>query len=333
MGPLDGQHNLFKMYWERACALSFPISAAPLKPSAAAAKEQGTIAGLPATPPGLAALRVLTDVPVPASNASLDYAAFLHAHVLSQPHSVMRYDQAGETLWVKRAGALNPSWRYRVLGALAKAFKMPVLSPVPNPGGKVAVATEVRRLQDFAARGLRAPEVLAVSEDGFVMRHLGAPGERTPSLGNEMEDAIARGANAVLAHWKQGLQAISKVHKAGTALSQAFARNLVRCPDGVIGYIDFEDDPTAHLPLPVCQVRDALCYAHSTAWMLERAGAQPEARKHWKAWVQTLSPEARQVLHASIARLAWAQRLPMDRKLGRDGQRIRMAFELLRADL
>ena len=83
----------------------------------------------------------------------------------------------------------------------------------------------------------------------------------------------------------------------------------------------------------MCQVRDALCYAHSTAWMLERAGALPEARKHWKAWVQTLSPEARQVLHASIARLAWAQRLPMDRKLGRDGQRIRMAFELLRADL
>ncbi len=320
------------MYRERACAHSIPISPAPLKPSAAAAKEQGTIAGLPATPPGLAALRVLTDVPVPASNASIDYAAFLHAHVLSQPHSVMRYDQAGETLWVKRAGALNPSWRYRVLGALAKAFKMPCSAPCPTrgQGGRCHRGAAPARL--CRARPAR-PEVLAVSEDGFVMRHLGAPGERTPSLSDEMEEAIARGANAVLAHWKQGLQAISKVHKAGTTLSQAFARNLVRCPDGVIGYIDFEDDPTAHLPLPVCQVRDALCYAHSTAWMLERAGALPEARKHWRAWVQTLSPEARQVLHASIVRLAWAQRLPMDRKLGRDGQRIRMAFELLRADL
>lgn len=269
---------------------------------------------------------------MPATNASIDYAAFLQAHVQSQPHSVMRYSENGETLWVKRAGALNPTWRYRVLGALAKAFKMPVLSPVPNPGGKVAVATEVARLQDFAARGLRAPQVLAYNEDGFVMRHLGAPGQDTPSLGNEMEDALPRGASAVMALWKQGLQAIGKVHKAGTTLSQAFARNLVRCPDGVIGYIDFEDDPAAHLPLPVCQARDALCYAHSTAWILEQANALPEARKHWKAWVQTLGPETRQMLNQSVARMAWAGRLPMDRKLGRDGQRIRMAFELVRAD-
>ena len=273
-----------------------------------------------------------SDLPVPASTAPTDYDAFLQAHVLSQPHSVMRYDKGDETLWVKRAGALNPRWRYRVMGALARAFKVPVLSPVANPGGRTAVATEVRRLQDFAARGLRAPQVLAASEDGFVMRHLGTPGEDTPSLGNEMEYAVARGATAVLALWKQGLQAISKAHKAGTTLSQAFARNLVRCPDGVIGYIDFEDDPAAHLPLHTCQARDALCYAHSTAWILAQANALPEARKHWTAWMQTLPPDTRAVLNESIARMAWAGRLPQDRKLGRDGQRIRMAFDLLRPE-
>ena len=263
----------------------------------------------------------------------MDYDAFLHTHVLQQPHSVMRYHEGNETLWVKRAGALNPRWRYRLLAAVAKAFKVPVLSPVPNPGGKVAVATEVQRLQDFASRGLRAPQVLAFNEDGFVMRHLGVPGIATPSLGDEMEAAIPRGAAAVLALWKQGLQSISKVHKAGTTLSQAFARNLVRCPDGVIGYIDFEDDPAAHLPLPVCQARDALCYAHSTAWILAQSDALPEARKHWKAWVQTLAPDTRAVLQETVARMAWAGRLPLDRKLGRDGQRIRMAFDLLRADI
>ncbi|WP_455556122.1 hypothetical protein [Comamonas sp.] len=268
-------------------------------------------------------------VPVPASTAPVDYDAFLQTHVLSQPHSVMRYHTDTETLWVKRAGALNPAWRYRALGALAKALRVPVLSPVPNPGGRVAVATEVRRLQDFAARGLRVPQVLAVHDDGFLMRHLGAPGQSTPSLGNEMETALPRGAAAVLALWKQGLQAISKVHKAGTTLSQAFARNLVRCPDGVIGYIDFEDDPAAYLPLPVCQARDALCYAHSTAWILAQAEALPEARKLWQAWLQTLAPETRSVLQQSLARMSWAGRLPLSHQLGRDAQRIRMAFELL----
>jgi hypothetical protein len=52
----------------------------------------------------------------------MDYLAFLQAHVRSQPHSVMRYDEGEESLWVKRAGALNPQWRYRVLGALARVF-------------------------------------------------------------------------------------------------------------------------------------------------------------------------------------------------------------------
>lgn len=273
------------------------------------------------------------DPPVPAATAPLDYAAFLNQHVLHQAHSVMRYDAAGETLWVKRAGALNPAWRYRVLAALVKIFQLPVLSPVPNPGGAIAVATEVRRLQDFAARGLRAPQVLAVHPDGFLMRHLGAPGAATPSLGNEMEAALQHGTAAVLALWQQGLQALSSVHQAGTTLSQAFARNLVRCPDGVIGYIDFEDDPAAHLPLPICQARDALCYAHSTAWLLAQAQALPAARQHWQAWLQTWTPEARAVLQHAVVRLAWARHLPLDRKLGRDGQRIRLAFELLRTDL
>lgn len=40
------------------------------------------------------------------------------------------------------------------------------------------------------------------------------------------------GPEAVLRLWLQGLRAIELVHNQGTCLSQAFARNLVRCPDG-----------------------------------------------------------------------------------------------------
>lgn len=242
----------------------------------------------------------------------------------------MCYDLHGESLWVKRAGAVNPRWRYRLLGALAQALRVPVLSPVPNPGGQAAVATEVARLRDLAARGLRVPQVLAALPDGFVMRHLGAPGQSTPSLGNEMEQAMARSPSAVLALWKQGLQAIGKVHKAGTTLSQAFARNLVRCPDGVIGYIDFEDDPTAHLPLAVCQARDALCYAHSTAIYLRQCGALEDARPLWAQWLQARGPALQEVMEQTMHRMRFARHLPQSRKLGRDVQRVRAAYDLLR---
>lgn len=274
-------------------------------------------------------------MPTNAPDPAFDYDAFLQAHVHSQPHNVMRYHQPGETLWLKRGGPHHPAWRYRLLGGVARALKLPVLTPVPNPGGRAAIATEVRRLQDLAARGLRVPQVLAHTTDGFLMRHLGAPGQDTPSLGDAMEQAAAnsadKGPKATLALWRQGLQAIHQVHQAGSCLSQAFARNLVRCPDGVIGFIDFEDDPAASLPMPLCHVRDALCYAHSTAWILGEAQALAPARQHWQAWTHTLSPEAQQLLHTTVARMQWAGRLPTDRKLGRDGQRIRLAFELLQA--
>lgn len=259
-----------------------------------------------------------------------DYALFLRQHVLSQPHSVTRYELPHETLWVKRNGASNPAWRYRLLGLLARALRLPVLQPVANPGGRAAIATEVRRLHDLASRGLRVPPVLASNDAGFVMRHLGAPGQDTPSLGNEMEAAAAQGPAAVLALWRQGLQALSRVHQTGTCLSQAFARNLVRCPDGVVGYIDFEDDPAAELPLALCHARDALCYAHSTAWILQQAGALDAARPLWQAWLQSLHPEARQALRDSVQRLRLARHLPENRRWGRDAQRIRAAYELLR---
>lgn len=44
LGPLDNQHNVFKMYWDRATADSFHIAQPPLKPSAVPSTEQGTIA-------------------------------------------------------------------------------------------------------------------------------------------------------------------------------------------------------------------------------------------------------------------------------------------------
>ena len=39
LGPLDGQHNVFQMYWPRACAESFQIAPPPMTPSAQRAQN------------------------------------------------------------------------------------------------------------------------------------------------------------------------------------------------------------------------------------------------------------------------------------------------------
>ena len=235
-----------------------------------------------------------------------------------------------EQIWVKRAGPPHGMGRYRAMAVLATLLRLDMLRPVPNPGGPAAIATEVRRLHELAACGVRVPVVLAVQENGFAMRHLGRVGEEAHSLGNAIERALrADDRAAVLSLWQQGLDALTHVHRLGTCLSQAFARNMVRDPTGAVVCIDFEDDPAAVLPLPLCHVRDALCYAHSTALYLRQSGMLPEARERWAAWVAQGNAEMQTLLATSIRRLGWIRHLPTGRTLGRDLQRLRAAYDLL----
>ncbi len=268
------------------------------------------------------------DIALPQALAP-DYAAFLQRQLPRQAHSVASYPLDGEQVWLKKAGPRHGMARYRLLGALAQLARLPVLRPVPNLGGSAAIATEAQRLRDLATRGLRVPAVLALQPGGLLLRHLGQPGQPTPSLAEEIESAISAGPAAQQALWWQGLQAIGEVHARGTSLSQAFARNLVRCPDGVIGYIDFEDDPASVLPLAHCQARDALCYVHSTALYLDQGGALEGARTLWSDWLAACSDEVRSTLTDGIERMAWVRHLPASRRLGRDLQRVRAAYDLL----
>jgi hypothetical protein len=271
----------------------------------------------------------ITEHPEVPPAPAVDYAGFLARQLQTQQFNAACYQLGDEQVWVKKANTPHGMARYRVMGALALLFGLPVLQPVPNVGGNIAIATEVQRLRDLAARGLRVPTVLAAQDDGFLMRHLGRPGQNTPSLGNEIEAAVPAGPEAVLRLWAQGLRAMELVHNQGTCLSQAFARNLVRCPDGVVGYVDFEDDPTAVLPLPLCHARDALCYAHSTAIYLRQSGALEDARALWAQWIRSRGPALQGVMEQTLRRLSPARHLPQSRKLGRDVQRVRAAYDLM----
>ncbi|WP_312307242.1 hypothetical protein [Pulveribacter sp.] len=260
-----------------------------------------------------------------------DPAAFLARQLPLQQAAIARYALGGRQVWLKRAGSPHGMARYRLLGAAARLLRLEVLTPVPHRGGREAIATEVRRLGQLGAAGVRVPQVLAAAPDGFLMADLGAPGADTRSLAWELDQAVPAGREAVLERWTDGLDTLADVHARGLCLSQAFARNLVRCPDGRIACIDFEDDPAAALPLDVCQLRDMLCYAHSTALHLVQAGCLEEGRDAWRQRLAQpqYGPALQTLLRRTAARLAWLRHLPQGRRLGRDGQRLRAAWQLL----
>jgi tRNA A-37 threonylcarbamoyl transferase component Bud32 len=233
-----------------------------------------------------------------------------------------------ERVWLKKAGPRHGKWGYRVMAAVARMARLDIIKPVPNPGGEAAIATEARRLKQLAAAGLRVPTVLAQQADGLLISDLGESGRATVVLQERLDQAAAAGPAALLAVWREGLVAIAAVHVRDQHLSQAFDRNLVQCPDGVIGYIDFEDDPAEVMTLAECQARDWLSYLHSTAMMLEAAAPQA-AGQHWHAALASVNEEVRERIANAARRMKWAQKLPASRRWGRDTQRVRAVARLL----
>ncbi|WP_341889563.1 hypothetical protein [Variovorax sp. YR752] len=270
----------------------------------------------------------LDDAPGSAPSAPGDYAEFLRVTLPKQAKNVASHRFGSERVWLKKAGPRHGKWGYRVMALAARLAGLDVIKPVPNPGGEAAIATEARRLKQLAAAGLRVPVVLAQQADGLLISDLGASGRATVVLQERIDQAAAAGPAALLAVWREGLAAIAAVHLCGQHLSQAFDRNLVQCPDGVIGYIDFEDDPSEVMTLAECQARDWLSYLHSTAMMLEAAAPQA-AGQHWHAALNGVNEEVRERIANAARRMKWAQKLPASRRWGRDTQRVRAVARLL----
>jgi len=272
-----------------------------------------------------AAMPLEAGVPPPQSG---DYAEFLRIMLPQQTKAVASHRLGSERVWLKKAGPRHGKFRYHLLAAASGALRLDVLAPVPNPGGEAAIAIEARRLRLLGAAGLRVPAVLAQQPDGLLISDLGESGRPPVVLQERLDQAAAAGPASLLTVWREGLAAISIVHARGTYLSQAFDRNLVQCPDGVIGYIDFEDDPGETLPLAECQARDWLSYLHSTA-MLVNAASPHAAAAHWHAALADASADVRDRLSLAARRMHWLRHLPAGRRWGRDTQRVRAVAGLL----
>lgn len=257
-----------------------------------------------------------------------DYDGFLRSTLPQQAPGVGSLRIGNERVWLRKAGPRHGRWRYHLLATLARTLRLDVLMPVPNPGGHAAIVIEARRLIQLRAVGLRVPRVLAWQPGGLLISDLGQSGRATITLLERLEHAALESPAALLDAWRDGLIAIGLVHARGQYLSQAFARNLVQCADGVIGYIDFEDDPGATLSLAQCQTRDWLSYLHSTATLID-AATPHAAGAPWQAAIAAGSEEVRARIAHAAERMRWLQRLPASRRWGRDTQRVRAAARLL----
>ena len=233
------------------------------------------------------------------------YQVALAAILPRQATNIARHTLAsGETVWVRKAGKSIPQWRYTLIGYFAAIFHLNALKPVPNPGGRAVIATEAERLQILEAHGVHVPHLLARSADGIMFTHLG---EHTllECIEHETDD---------LTRWQQ--------------LSEPFARNIIACPDGSTGFIDFEEDPGQYMSFTACESRDYLCYLQSTAIILKQRGHLDAAVRLWHAHTRTLSPTVVHDIQAAVRPLLWMRCLHHPR-WGKDPLRLAALAELI----
>ena len=211
------------------------------------------------------------------------------------PHTLSN----GEKVWIRKVGKTVPEWRYKLLGGIASGLRLGVLQPVPNLGGRAALAIEARRLRALAVSGIQAPKLLAQSDTALMFSNVGSD-----TILSEVENADDQ-----IGVWQEGLAAIAGVHAQQQYLSQAFARNMIRADDGSIGFIDFEDDPGEYMPLALCQVRDYLCYLQSTAMWIYRRQNLDQAAAVWQQHQAGLPAEIRRQLQQTTRRAQWLRHL------------------------
>jgi len=171
---------------------------------------------------------------------------------------VARIDWNGEKLWVKRAVPDKRKLWHRCQSVLARALPLPILRPTTSPGGSAALVREAERIIRFQEAGFSAPTVIAVTPGWLLLSDLGQQLDHRLNHDGGVTDSV------LAAEVTEAAEAIATMHKAGLAHGRASLRDIVRTPQGALGFIDFEEEVEG-LPLTVAQARDLWLFACSVA--------------------------------------------------------------------
>jgi tRNA A-37 threonylcarbamoyl transferase component Bud32 len=224
--------------------------------------------------------------------------------------------------WLKKAAPARGIFRYYALNLFSWLLRLPLLKAVPQPGGKEAIANEVRRLKSLRATGVLVPEVLAYDDDWLLIEHIGASIVKT--LKQQSTDQKTRQQL-----FSQCLNAIKNLHQQQQYLSQGFVRNmLLDEASNDIAFIDFEDDPLAVMTLPEAQARDLLLLVNSTARFFVddqdyfNQAIQNFLEDHDQAMIEALQTTTR--------KMQWIANIPFQKLFGHDYQKLKVGILALK---
>lgn len=206
----------------------------------------------------------------------------LLAALTRETRRVERVDLSFGAVWIKRYGTERPPIWTKAQTALAGLFRQPFLRPSPYLDSKGMIAREIRRIETFAENGVPVPKVLYASGNALVLSDV-AP-TVTARL-DVLRDTDPAAHDALLVECAAALGAL---HGKGLCHGRPHPRDFF-VAGGDIGFMDFEEEPEAAMPLAAAQARDV--------WLLflqlvDRARlGEATAEKAYAAWRAAAPPQ------------------------------------------
>lgn len=240
--------------------------------------------------------------------------ALLVAGLADGSRRVQRVELSRRTVWIKRYGTEGAIVWQRLYAPFVRflpaAFR---LAPRRRPAEMIR--QEEGRIARFAREGFRVPQVLYSSGTALILS------DTSPSVENRLRALKEVDPQAHEALLVDCAAALGRLHAAGLCHGRPHPRDMT-VTDGEIGFIDFEEEPEAVMPLAMAQARDL--------WVLffQLATRATEGERTlagaFAAWAGAAPAEAKAELRALIR---FASRfLPLARLIGR----VRMGSDLRR---
>lgn len=226
---------------------------------------------------------------------------------------VQKVELSRRTVWIKRYGTeAGLIWRrlYLPFGRLMPmAFRV---APVKTPDEMIR--QEIRRMERFREKGIDVPDVLYQAGATLVLSDVGQSMEMQLYLLRPDPQAF----DDLLVFCAAEL---GRIHAAGLCHGRPYPRDMT-LTNGRVGFLDFEEDPEAVMPLATAQARDLWILFFQLARRAQRGDETLQrALDVWKAQV----PEAVWLELRQIIGMA-ARFLPLARLIGR----VRMGSDLRR---
>lgn len=243
---------------------------------------------------------------------SSEDTATLLAALVSDLRRVQAVSLGCGTVWIKRHGDKGRRMIVTLQKAVACLLRLPFMRPSPVETAEGMVERDLRRIASYSKAGVPTAEVIYSSGRAIVLSDI------APTVHNRLRylrdtDPAAHDQLLVFCCAELG-----RLHAAGLCHGRPYPRDMF-IRDERLGFIDFEEEPEAVMPMQTAQARDLwLLFLQLSERAADRKTTQDRAFGAWAAAAPKATIAELREITRSMGRFLWLARLIGRIHMGRD---------------